>query len=119
MSKVDTKFVNTLFLKNLLESRFDEINVKIKTFSIEPVGRDQFNTIRSSMNQIKVKYSSQKSHDKDVTFVAKIKPVSGDLTDEYKNCDVFDKESEMYRNVLPSIGDALKKVGEKIVIAPQ
>lgn len=119
MAKVDTKFVNTLFLKNLIENQFGETNVVIKKFSIEPIAREKINNVRSSMNQVTVRYSSQKSPDNTITAVAKIKPTTGDLTDEYKNGDVFDKETQMYRAILPNMVNVLKKAGGKIEIGPE
>lgn len=119
MAKVDTKFVNSLFLKNLLESRFGETNVSTKKFTIEQIGRDKFNNVRSSMNQINVRYSSQKSPDNNVTVVAKIKPTTGDLTDAYKNGDVFNKETQIYRVIIPDMVNVLKKAGGKIEIGPE
>lgn len=118
-ANVDTKFVNTLFLKNLLENQFGESYVMVKKFSIEPIGRDKFNTTRSSMNLVTIRYSSQRSPDNEITVVAKIKPTSGDLTDEYKKCDVFDKETQMYKNILPYMVNVLKKAGGKIEIGPE
>lgn len=116
MPDTETKFINSLFLKNLIENLFEENNVQVKKFSIEKGSLNE--TIRSSLSKIIIKFTSQESIDGRLTLIAKIKPTTGELTEEYKKCDIFDKEIFIYKRILPNFVDILKKVGGKVEIAP-
>jgi hypothetical protein len=117
MPDLETKFINSLFLKNFLETQYNVTNAVVKKFSIESASGGS-NTTRSSMSRILMKYSSQESKDNDLSVVAKIKPVTGELKDEFKKCDLFDKETITYKKILPAMVDILKKAGGKIEIGP-
>lgn len=51
----NTKFVNSLYIKNLIESYYQEYDVKIKGYSVEPASAVDSTTGRSSMNRVLVK----------------------------------------------------------------
>lgn len=55
MPDENTKFVNSLYLKNLIESYYQESEVKVKAYTVEPASATD--TGRSSMNRILVKYA--------------------------------------------------------------
>ncbi|XP_058455856.1 uncharacterized protein LOC131433087 [Malaya genurostris] len=117
----ETKFVNSLFLTNLIQSQYAETEVKIKTYDVEPATaeiNDPF--ARSSMNRILVKYvSKENSMGNLISFVSKIKPTEGKLAEEFKKSDIFDKEIFIYRTVLPKLGTIISNLGGTIELAPQ
>ncbi|XP_058821559.1 uncharacterized protein LOC131683527 [Topomyia yanbarensis] len=117
----ETKFVNSLFLTNLIQSQYAETEVKIKAYDVEPATaeiNDPF--ARSSMNRILVKYVSKENPMENlITFVAKIKPTEGKLVEEFKKSDVFDKEIFIYKNVLPNLVAIISKLGGTVELAPQ
>lgn len=116
----NTKFINSLFLKNLIESHYDQKDVKIKSYSVEDASENTSgNTTRSSINRLLVKYSSRMVEEDVVTFVTKIKPTKNGLAEEYKISDDFVKEIAVYKSVLPAMITALKKVGEKVEFTPK
>ncbi|KXJ69065.1 hypothetical protein RP20_CCG000306 [Aedes albopictus] len=117
----ETKFVNSLFLTNLIQSQYGESEVKIKAYDVEPATAEINDPYaRSSMNRILVKYVSKENPAETVmTFVAKIKPVEGKLVEEFKKSDVFDKEIFIYKNVLPKLMTVISKLGGAVELAPQ
>jgi len=52
-------------------------------------------------------------------LVVKIKPTKGQLAEEFKKCDVFEKETEVYKKIIPGMNAILKKTGGKIELAPE
>lgn len=54
-----------------------------------------------------------------ITFVAKIKPSEGNLVEEFKKSDVFDKEIIIYKNILPKLVAVISKLGGAVELAPQ
>uniref|UniRef100_A0A182NFZ2 CHK domain-containing protein n=1 Tax=Anopheles dirus TaxID=7168 RepID=A0A182NFZ2_9DIPT len=117
----ETKFVNSLFLTNLIQSQYGESEVKIKVYDVEPASADINDPYaRSAMNRILIKYVSKENpSDTVITFVAKIKPTEGLLVEQFKKADVFDKEILMYKSVLPSMVTLISKLGSVIELAPQ
>uniref|UniRef100_A0A182QIL2 CHK kinase-like domain-containing protein n=1 Tax=Anopheles farauti TaxID=69004 RepID=A0A182QIL2_9DIPT len=117
----ETKFVNSLFLTNLIQSQYGESEVKIKVYDVEPASADINDPYaRSSMNRILIKYVSKENPtDTVITFVAKIKPTEGLLVEQFKKADVFDKEILMYKSVLPSMVTLISKLGSVIELSPQ
>uniref|UniRef100_A0A182ISP3 CHK domain-containing protein n=1 Tax=Anopheles atroparvus TaxID=41427 RepID=A0A182ISP3_ANOAO len=117
----ETKFVNSLFLTNLIQSQYGESEVKIKAYEIEPASADINDPYaRSSMNRILIKYISKENpSDTVITFVAKIKPTEGLLVEQFKKADVFEKEIVLYKSVLPSMVTLIAKLGSVIELAPQ
>ncbi|XP_058129395.1 uncharacterized protein LOC131290053 [Anopheles ziemanni] len=117
----ETKFVNSLFLTNLIQSQYGESEVKIKAYEIEPASADINDPYaRSSMNRILIKYTSKENPtDAVITFVAKIKPTEGLLVEQFKKADVFEKEIVLYKSVLPSMVSMISKLGSVIELAPQ
>uniref|UniRef100_A0A182S765 CHK domain-containing protein n=1 Tax=Anopheles maculatus TaxID=74869 RepID=A0A182S765_9DIPT len=117
----ETKFVNSLFLTNLIQTQYGESEVKIKAYDVEPASVDINDPYaRSSMNRILIKYTSKENPTEAViTFVAKIQPTEGLLVEQFKKTDVFEKEILMYKSVLPSLVTAISKLGSVIELAPQ
>jgi hypothetical protein len=118
-SNENTKFINSLFLKNLIESHYDKKEVKIKTYTVEPPSEYGSAYTRASINRVFVKYSAQGVTEDVITFVSKVKPTKGELSDEFKISADFTKEIQIYKVVLPEINKALKKIGEKIDFTPK
>lgn len=54
MPDQNTKFVNSLYLKNLVENYYQENDVKIKAYTVEPASPSDIG--RSSMNRVLMKY---------------------------------------------------------------
>lgn len=54
MPDQNTKFVNSLYLKNLIENYYEENDVKVKAYTVEPASPTEIG--RSSMNRVLVKY---------------------------------------------------------------
>jgi hypothetical protein len=119
MANENTKFINSLFLKNLIEGKFGQKDVKIKTYTVEAPSENNNHYTRASINRIFVKYSSQTTKDDVLTFVTKIKPTKGELSDEFKISADFTKEVVVYKTILPALGNVLKKIGEKIEFTPK
>uniref|UniRef100_A0A182KBX1 CHK domain-containing protein n=1 Tax=Anopheles christyi TaxID=43041 RepID=A0A182KBX1_9DIPT len=117
----ETKFVNSLFLTNLIQTQYGESEVKIKAYDVEPASADINDPYaRSSMNRILIKYTSKENPTNAViTFVAKIKPTEGPLVEQFKQADVFEREIHMYKSVLPSMVTMISKLGSVIELAPQ
>lgn len=118
-SNENTKFINSLFLKNLLEIQLQRKDVKIKTYTIEPPSENGNAVTRASINRIFVKYSAQGISEEILTFVTKVKPTKGELSAEFKISADFGKEIIIYRDVLPAVHKTLKKIGEKIDFTPK
>uniref|UniRef100_A0A182RVY1 CHK domain-containing protein n=1 Tax=Anopheles funestus TaxID=62324 RepID=A0A182RVY1_ANOFN len=117
----ETKFVNSLFLTNLIQSQYGESEVKIKAYDVEPASVDINDPYaRSSMNRILIKYTSKENaNDAVITFVAKIQPTEGLLVEQFKKADVFEKEILMYKSILPSMVTMISQLGSVIELAPQ
>lgn len=118
MAKENTKFINSLFLRNLIENQYGQKDVKIKTYTVEQPSENGNTYTRASINRIFVKYSSSTTKEDVISFVTKIKPTKGELSDEFKLSGDFTKEVQVYKTVLPALGKVLKKIGEKIVFTP-
>ncbi|ETN57725.1 Juvenile hormone-inducible protein [Anopheles darlingi] len=116
----ETKFINSLFLTNLIQSQYNETEVKIKVYDVEPATADINDPYaRSSMNRILVKYTSKENpSDAAITFVAKIKPSEGQLVQQFQKTDVFDKEILVYKSILPTMVNMIAKLGSVIELAP-
>ena len=56
MPDKNTKFVNSLYLKTLIENYYQETDVKVKAYTVEPASPTE--TGRSSMNRVLVKYGN-------------------------------------------------------------
>jgi len=119
MSDENTKFINSLFLKNFIESpQFGEKDVKIKAYTIEPLSEYGSAFTRASIKRVLVKYSSQSKSDI-ISFVAKIKPSKGDLSEQFKLSGDFTKEVVIYKSILPSLSKVLEKVSENVQFTPK
>lgn len=57
MPDENTKFINSLFLKNLIENQYGENSVKVKNYIVEPASPAGSTDIvsRSSLNRILVR----------------------------------------------------------------
>lgn len=55
MSDENTKFINSLFLKNLIEHQYGEFDVQVKKFTIEATSGENKTITRSSMSRVLVK----------------------------------------------------------------
>ena len=116
MRNPHTKFINSLYLTNLIQNQFGESLVKIKKYEAEAAsGVNDNGTPRSFISRVVVKYSSKENADKDISLVIKIKPEG----EEYKNSDVFKKEVNMYKIVLPKLGKTAAKINGGIKFAPR
>lgn len=56
MPDKNTKFVNSLYLKTLIENYYQETDIKVKAYTVEPASPTE--TGRSSMNRVLVKYGN-------------------------------------------------------------
>lgn len=119
MANENTKFINSLFLKNLLEIQLEKKDVKIKTYSVEAPSENGSVVTRASINRIFVKYSAQGTAEDILTFVTKVKPTKGELSAEFKISADFGKEILVYKEILPAIQKTLKKIGERIDFTPK
>jgi Ecdysteroid kinase-like family len=119
MANENTKFINSLFLKNLIENHYGHRDVKIKTYTVEQPSENGNTYTRASINRIFVKYSSSTASEEVISFVTKIKPTKGELSDEFKLSGDFTKEVQIYKSVVPALAKTLKKIGEKIEFTPK
>lgn len=119
MANENTKFINSLFLRNLIENQYGQKDVKIKTYTVEQPSENGNTYTRASINRIFVKYSSSTTKEDVISFVTKIKPTKGELSDEFKLSGDFTKEVQVYKTVLPALHNVLKKIGEKIDFTPK
>lgn len=119
MVNENTKFINSLFLKNLIENQYGQKDVKIKTYTVEQPSENGNVYTRASINRIFVKYSSSTTTEGVISFVTKIKPTKGELSDEFKLSGDFTKEMQIYKVVAPALANVLKKIGEKIEFTPK
>lgn len=118
-SNENTKFINSLFLKNLIEEHYGRKEVKIRTYTVEPPSEYGSAYTRASINRVFVKYSAQGVSEDIITFVTKVKPTKGELSDEFKISADFAKEMQIYKVVVPEIHKILKMIGEKIDFTPR
>ncbi|XP_037040847.1 uncharacterized protein LOC119077688 [Bradysia coprophila] len=107
------KFINSLFLKDFVERQYNETDVKILNYGVEPVNAKNFNDAKGRIQRVLVSYSSKKAPVNTTSAVLKIKS-----TDPQK-FESFDKEASIYKSILPSFVDNWKKVGETIEFAPR
>jgi Ecdysteroid kinase-like family len=119
MANENTKFINSLFLKNLIENNYEQKDVKIKSYTVEQPSENGNQYTRASINRIFVKYSSLTVSDEVISFVTKVKPTKGELSDEFKLSGDFAKEVQIYKTVVPALAKILKKIGEKIEFTPK
>lgn len=119
MANENTKFINSLFLRNLIENQYGQKDVKIKSYTVEQPSENGNVYTRASINRIFVKYSSSTTKEDIISFVTKIKPTKGELSDEFKISGDFTKEVQIYKTVVPALGNILKKIGEKIDFVPK
>lgn len=119
MANENTKFINSLFLKNLIENNYAQKDVKIKTYTIEQPSENGNTYTRASINRIFVKYSSSTVTEEVISFVTKVKPTKGELSAEFKLSGDFTKEVQVYSIVAPALANILKKIGEKIEFTPK
>lgn len=73
----------------------------------------------SFSSHLSPRYSSKQTPEGVSTLVAKIKPLKGELSEEFKNSDVFQKEINIYKKVMPSMIEILKKAGGDLELAPE
>jgi hypothetical protein len=119
MANENTKFINSLFLKNLLENQLEKKDVKIKTYSVEAPSENGTLVTRASLNRVFVKYSAQGIAEDVLTFVTKVKPTRGELSAEFKISADFTKEILVYKEILPAVHKTLKRIGERIDFTPK
>jgi hypothetical protein len=115
LKKSQTKFVNSLYLTNFIQSQFGESLVKIKKYEVEAPSGDSTIASRSFIRRVLVKYSSKENAEKVISLVIKIRPEY----DEHRNLDIFKKELDMYKNLLPKIEKSTVKFGSRIEFAPR
>lgn len=118
MANENTKFINSLFLKNLIEQQYGERDVKIKAYTVEPPSENGKTFTRATINRILVKYSSS-TKEEILSFVTKVKPTKGELSDEFKVSGDFNKEVQVYKTLMPAFTNVLKTIGEKIEFTPK
>lgn len=115
----NSKFINSLFLKNLIEKFTGERDVAIKAYTVEPPSENGKTYTRATINRVLVKYVSPTTKEAELSFVTKVKPTKGELSDEFKVSGDFAKEMQIYKFVLPAFAESLKKIGEKIEFTPK
>lgn len=71
------------------------------------------------MNLSLSRYTSQESHDGTLSTVVKLKPIKGNVSEEYQKCDIFEKEVFMYQKIIPYMIEILKSAGGKFEFAPE
>lgn len=99
------RFVNSLSLKSIVQA-FVEEEVMIKSYTVEPASRS--NTTLAEIYRVFAQYSSDSTKADVFRAVAKVKPITGSLAQEFQSSDAFEKELFMYRAVLPKLVEALK-----------
>lgn len=119
MPDENTKFVNSLYIKNLIENYYQENDVKIKGYSVEPASPGDGPTGRSSMNRVLIKYTSRESPSGSLSLVMKLKPTKGELSKYCQNSDSFLKEQTVYNKVVPEILNELKPIAGKLEFVPE
>lgn len=112
-----TKFVNSLALKGLLELHFSE-DVQVKSYTVEPASHVKGHVTRSEMNRVYINYSTASKKQDVFKVIAKVKPLKGTLIEEFSNSDAFEKETVMYREIIPSLKEQLLKASVKVDFAP-
>lgn len=93
--------------------------MKIKTYTVEPPSEYGSALTRASINRVFVKYSALNVNEDVITFVTKVKPTKGELSEEFRVSGDFSKEIQIYKTVLPEFHKTLKKIGEKIDFTPK
>lgn len=116
----NTKFINSLLIKTLIEREFGLSDIKVKSYNLEDISEKtpELST-RSILNRLCIKYVKKNGEIEVASFVTKVKPTKGELSEEFKVCNDFSKEISIYKSVMPDIVDNLKKVGIKIVFSPR
>lgn len=115
----NSKFINSLFLKNLIEKHTGDRDVAIKAYTVEPPSENGKTYTRATISRVLVKYTSPTKKEAEWSFVTKVKPTKGELSDEFKVSGDFTKEMQIYKIVLPVFAESFKKIGEKIEFTPK
>lgn len=120
MPNENTKFINSLFLRNLIEREFNVKEVKIKSYNLEELSEKVAgSSTRSTLNRLFVRYEAKGGKIDIVSFVIKVKPTKGELALEFKGCSDFGKEINTYKTILPKFEKLLKSVGESGEFTPR
>jgi hypothetical protein len=116
----NTKFINSLFLNNLIERELGVKDVKIKSYNLEEMSEKVAgSSTRSTLNRLFVRYEAKGGKIDIVSFVIKVKPVKGELALEFKGCSDFGKEISTYKILLPKFQALLKSIGESGEFTPR
>lgn len=112
-----TKFVNSLALKGLLELHLSE-DVQVRSYTVEPASHVKGHVTRSELNRVFIHYSTAASKQAVLKVIAKVKPLKGTLIEEFNTSDAFEKETLMYKEVLPGLKEQLLKAAIKLDFGP-
>ncbi|XP_063701312.1 uncharacterized protein LOC134831187 [Culicoides brevitarsis] len=112
-----TKFVNSLALKGLLELHLAQ-DVQVKSYTVEPASHIRGHVTRSELNRVYINFSSSTAKQDVFKVIAKVKPLKGTLIEEFETSDAFEKETLMYKVVLPSLKELLAKFAVRLDFGP-
>ncbi|GAB0099387.1 uncharacterized protein DMENIID0001_152430 [Sergentomyia squamirostris] len=103
------KFINSLYLRNLIEANFPENDVKIKAYSVEQSSEVIANEGTFFMKRVLIKYTSRNTPDGSVSFIVKI-------NGNPKGSNPRDRD--VYEGKIPSITSLLLKCAGNIKFVP-
>uniref|UniRef100_A0A1B0DPX2 CHK kinase-like domain-containing protein n=1 Tax=Phlebotomus papatasi TaxID=29031 RepID=A0A1B0DPX2_PHLPP len=104
------KFINSLYLKNLIEGNFPENEVKIKAYSVEQSSEVIANEGSFFMKRVLIKYASRTTRDGSLSFIVKING-----NPQGRN----PKDRDVYEGKIPSITNLLVKCAGNIKFVPE
>ncbi|XP_055682667.1 uncharacterized protein LOC129789689 [Lutzomyia longipalpis] len=103
------KFINSLYLRNLIEGSFRENDVKIKAYSVEQSSEVIANEGSFFMKRVLIKFTSRNSTDGSLSFIVKI---NGDAKGRNP------RDRDVYEEKIPSITNLLLKCAGNIKFVP-
>ncbi|XP_059618493.1 uncharacterized protein LOC132262983 [Phlebotomus argentipes] len=103
------KFINSLYLRNLIEGNFRENEVKIKAYSVEQSSEVIASEGSFFMKRVLIKYTSRSTTDGSLSFIVKI-----NANPKGRN----PKDRDVYEEKIPSISNLLLKCAGNIKFVP-
>lgn len=120
-SPIQPKWLNEIFLQKCLQEKYWSEEISIKSFSAQPATAKGENFL-SDIIRVKATYS--RSGDsfcttKDVSLITKIASKDPNVLECVSSMNIYNKEMDMYENILPKVNGVLRRHSEFEKIFPE